>query len=234
MKILRLVLLEILVLGMASFAADQPELKPLSSAKEYPSSKYQANYSLGAKKLSKEMVHKTFATDLRDSYVVVEVAVYPENGKSLDVNRSDFTLRVKGTQDVLRAAGPAEVAAYAQKRPAKNRDVAVIPTAGVVYENYPDAYGNRHSGVATEAGVGVAVGSAYPTASTDKDRQVMETELRDKGLPEGKIDKPVAGYLYFPVDNKSKGGVPTGIHNGREHFGPAAAVNSGSGLINRF
>ena len=138
MRILRLVLLEMLVLGMASFAADQPELKPLSSAKEYPSSKYQANYSLGAKKLSKEMVHKTFATDLRDTHVVVEVAVYPENGKSLDVNRSDFTLRVKGTQDVTRAAGPAEVAAYVQKRPAKNRDVAVIPTAGVVYENYPD------------------------------------------------------------------------------------------------
>ena len=27
----------------------------------------------------------------------------------------------------------------------------------------------------------------------------METELDDRGLPEGEADKPVAGYLYFPV-----------------------------------
>jgi len=35
--------------------------------------------------------------------------------------------------------------------------------------------------------------------STGQDRRVMETELDDRGLPEGEADKPVAGYLYFPV-----------------------------------
>ena len=28
---------------------------------------------------------------------------------------------------------------------------------------------------------------------------MMETELDDRGLQDGIADKPVAGYLYFPV-----------------------------------
>jgi hypothetical protein len=54
--------------------------------------------------------------------------------------------------------------------------------------------------------VDVAIGSpgAGPGAS-DKDRSVMETELSDKGLPEGTTPKAVAGYVYFPVSPKKKG-----------------------------
>ena len=28
----------------------------------------------------------------------------------------------------------------------------------------------------------------------------MEQELEDKGLPQGAVDAPIAGYLYFPVE----------------------------------
>ena len=30
----------------------------------------------------------------------------------------------------------------------------------------------------------------------------METELAEKGLPEGSASAPVAGYVYFPINRK--------------------------------
>ena len=36
------------------------------------------------------------------------------------------------------------------------------------------------------------------------DRKVVETELDEKGLPEGAVMTPVAGYLYFPLAKKAK------------------------------
>jgi hypothetical protein len=56
-----------------------------------------------------------------------------------------------------------------------------------------------------DEGVGVAVSDGGPgpkPGSTDKDRSAMETELSEKGLPEGTATAPVAGYIYFPVSNK--------------------------------
>jgi hypothetical protein len=32
----------------------------------------------------------------------------------------------------------------------------------------------------------------------------METELAEKGLPEGAASSPVAGYIYFPVSPMKK------------------------------
>jgi hypothetical protein len=50
-------------------------------------------------------------------------------------------------------------------------------------------------------GIGGPNGRGYP-----EDRRVMETELTEKGLPEGSISKPVCGYLYFPIPEKLKKG----------------------------
>jgi len=30
----------------------------------------------------------------------------------------------------------------------------------------------------------------------------METELSEKGLPEGTVSAPVSGYVYFPIARK--------------------------------
>jgi hypothetical protein len=35
----------------------------------------------------------------------------------------------------------------------------------------------------------------------------MELELTEKGLPEGTVSRPVAGYLYFPSPGKKKSNV---------------------------
>jgi nicotinamide mononucleotide (NMN) deamidase PncC len=52
-------------------------------------------------------------------------------------------------------------------------------------------------------GVGVGIGGSGPQpGSTDKDRAAMETELTEKGLPEGAASAPVSGYVYFQVARK--------------------------------
>ena len=53
--------------------------------------------------------------------------------------------------------------------------------------------------------VGVAIGISEPGAhsgSSERDRDTMQTELGEKGLPEGTASAPVAGYLYFPLIKK--------------------------------
>jgi hypothetical protein len=46
----------------------------------------------------------------------------------------------------------------------------------------------------------VGIGGSRPQpGSTDVDRNTMELELGEKGLPEGEASAPVAGYLYFSL-----------------------------------
>jgi hypothetical protein len=50
----------------------------------------------------------------------------------------------------------------------------------------------------------VGGGERVPAAVAEHDRQVIEQELSEKGLPEAKIALPVSGYLYFPLRKQKK------------------------------
>ena len=97
------------------------------------------------------------------------------------------------------------VAATLQKKAANTRDVTVYPSVGVGYGNggYDPATGTRApGGTYTQVGVGVGIGGGQQSGATDKDLSAMETELSEKGLPEGTASAPVAGYVYFPISRK--------------------------------
>ncbi len=65
----------------------------------------------------------------------------------------------------------------------------------------------KESGVYTSTGAGVGIGTRGGPARTERDREMMELELTKKGLPEGTVSRPVAGYLYFPFSEKKKSDV---------------------------
>ncbi len=65
-------------------------------ASRYPASAQQAQLSIGAQWLTIEQIRQAFSTELHRSILVVEVAVYPEKGKSIDVSRSAFAIRARG------------------------------------------------------------------------------------------------------------------------------------------
>jgi len=181
---------------------------PRSSASDYPSHAQQEGVSVGAKLLTSSEVRKTFVSDLNNCCVVVEVAVFPKAGQSLAISLDDVMLRIAGRDTAARPSSATVISAALQKDAKQQRDVTVAPAVTVGYQSgtaYDPTTGTvRGGGVYTGAGVGVGVGQRgdQPGAS-EKDRSVMETELNEKGLPEGDASNRVAGYLYFQIP-KSK------------------------------
>jgi hypothetical protein len=182
---------------------------PRSSATQYPVHTQRDGISVGAKLLSREEARKTFVSDVNSCCTVIEIAVYPEKGKPLNLSLNDFVLRLKNTETATKASTPKVVAASIQKDAKAGHDIAVYPTTGIGYSSgtvYDPATGRRQEGgVYTQTGVGVAIGSPSDPGVSDKDRSVMETELSEKGLPEGSTTGAVAGYIYFPISSKKKG-----------------------------
>lgn len=161
------------------------------AASDYPAHMPGNSATVAADPMGPDQVKGAFSTDLSE-YLVVEVAVYPKDGKTVDVSALDFAL--KGDGRMIRPVDPRTIANVRHNRANKKRnDVALYPNVGM-------STGTWGTGV----GVGVGVGRGrYPgPASTRRDRDVMEQELDDKGLQDGPTEKPVAGFLYFPVGKK--------------------------------
>jgi hypothetical protein len=201
----------VLIVGcLASLAFAAPKgTVPRSSASRYPVHTQSDGISIAARLLPPAEAHKTFVSDVNRCCVVLEFAIYPEKDKPLTVSLDSFTLRLTGSETAAKPSSAKVVSAMLQKKAQEQRDVSVSPTVGVGYGSgsvYDPATGTqRGGGVYTTAGVGVGIGSqGSEPASSEKDRAVMETELSEKGLPEGATAAPVAGYLYFPISRTKK------------------------------
>jgi hypothetical protein len=195
-------------LASLAFAAPKGTV-PRSSASRYPAHTQGDGISIGASLLTPEEARKTFVSDVNRCCAVVEFAIYPEKDKSLTVSLDSFTLRLTGGETAAKPSSAKVVSATLQKKAQDQRDVSVSPTVGVGYGSgsvYDPATGTqRGGGIYTTAGVGVGIGSrGSEPGSSQKDRAVMETELSEKGLPEGATTAPVAGYLYFPISRTKK------------------------------
>jgi hypothetical protein len=165
--------------------------------------------AVGAKLLNREEARKSFVSDVNSCCTVIEIAVYPDKTKLVNLSLNDFVLRARKTESATKPSTAKLVAASIQKNAKSGRDVAIYPTTSIGYSSgsvYDPAAGTRQgSGVYTQTGVGVAIGSPSGPGVSDKDRSVMETELSEKGLPEGSASAAVSGYVYFPVLLKKKG-----------------------------
>jgi len=196
-----------LIVAVVAFAAPKGTV-PRSSALRYPAHVENHGASLGAKLLTSDEVRRAFTSDVNRCCMVIEVGLYPSKDKAAEVSLNDFVLHVKNTETASKASSAKIVAASLQKKARDTRDVTVSPTVGVGYgtgPSYDPVYGPRGGGVTTAAGVGVGIGSrGDQPGSTEKDRSVMETELGEKGLPEGTASAPVAGYLYFSIPRNKK------------------------------
>lgn len=182
---------------------------PRESAARYPVHGELDGVAIGAALLTPDEVQHAFTTDLNRCCSVVEVALYPDKGKALEIAREDFTFRVAGTHTPAKPAGPNLLALTLQQAASARRDISPSGSVGVVYGTgggYDPTTGQtRGRGVSTSVAMGVGVGgSGGKPASTGRAREIMEAELSEKGLPEGIVSAPVAGYLYFPLTTKKK------------------------------
>jgi hypothetical protein len=202
-----------LCLSVGGLAQSVSGIRPRGSSADYPVQQTVGGLTVAAAIIPPDQVHKIFAADLnRAGYIVLEVAVYPEAGRSVNLSAGDFLLRIDST--TVRATGGAAIATILTKdsnTPSQPNDVTVVTTANVGYESggYDPVTGHRRSSVYTGAGVGVERGNpggppANPGAP-GHDPVAIQYELDSKAPPEGNANVAVAGYLYFPkVRGKNK------------------------------
>ena len=183
---------------------------PRSSADRYHAHAKLDGTSVGAEILTPKEVQKAFVvSDLNRCCIVVEFAFYPVKGKaSHDLLLDDFALYISGSDIGTKPQSATIVAASLQKKAGSGPPVSVSGGATVGYESgtYTDPNtGQPTRGHSVYTGTEVNVSDPKPApGSTERDRQIMETELSQKGLPQGKTSAPVSGYLYFSIHNRKK------------------------------
>jgi len=206
------IILTLLAMLALPLIADAPKgTVPRSAADKYATHAEADGAALGATLLTSKEVHKAFTTDLNRCCRVVEVALYPAKGKSVDVSPGEFVLRLAGTDTAVKASTAVVLAAQLQEKNRNDTANTGVTTVGEVHVGYESGIdpitGQRVHGVETGGGVGVGVGNSQPgqrPASTDRDRYVMEIELNEKALPDDTVSAPVAGYLYFSLSKENR------------------------------
>jgi hypothetical protein len=205
----------LLVVSMCVSAQAQRGTVPLESAEQYPIHAAQPAVGVGVRLLTQAEAHKTFSVDLNHCCLVVEVALFPQKDGAIAVSLDDFVMRTKSKSDELsdRPFSPEAVVAALEKKPelyhpeeGTDDRAGVHHTTGIGYEstrvNTPNGKESSHGVIlSTGTSVGVGVGGQRP-GPDDRNRHLAETELRAKGLPEGQLTAPIAGYLYFPLPSK--------------------------------
>ena len=167
----------------ASLAAGPRGTVPKPAANRYPAHAEKDGISVGAALLTSDEVRKTFVSEVNRCCVVVEVAFYPLKDKPQQVSLDDFSVRVAGSDTVVKPSSAKVVAASIQKSAESQRDITVSPSIGVGHESgtYVDPVtGARTSGhgTYTEVGVGVGIsGSGSHSGSSDRDRDTMQTSV---------------------------------------------------------
>jgi hypothetical protein len=210
-------LLTTLALSAMSLRAQDTDDSPVGhrgTAPRRSADKYQAHaefegVSIGAELLTRKEVSKEFAADVNRCCLVVRVAVYPKKDELLVVSLDDFTLTVAETDTSIRPQSATVISAKLEKKKGSNGGVSTSTSAGIGYESgtYIDPVTGqpvRVHGVTTSAGVAVGMGDRVPATVAEHEREVIERELSERGLPEAKIAIPVSGYLYFSFPRQKK------------------------------
>ena len=197
---------------------------PRTAATDYPAHASQDNVQIGATLLTHKDLKKVLAANVNDCCLVVEVAFYPAKGNDnkdpfVKISLDDFMLRETGIDVGSRPSTPDVLAARLEVRPVppdREHRPGVSSSSDIGYERSSQRNGPERStsgGVVQRSSVGVGVpiggsgGSRHPEGQTaEGNRRAIEAELAEKALPETSAWDPVAGYLYFSVPKKKKGG----------------------------
>jgi hypothetical protein len=184
-------------------AAAQTGVTPRPSASDYPVHRTTKTATFAAAIVPPEQIKKIFPGDIVKKYAVVEVAVYPQDGYTVNIDSLDFALKL-ASDEMSHPITPREVASIWDEKnaPTIGNKVDVTTETGVVYTSGNDPVYGRSHGWGTYTGVGVGVPGQPAPPPPSYDPRVVEAKARARALPEGRTAKAVAGYLYFPVPVK--------------------------------
>jgi hypothetical protein len=181
-------------------AWDPAGLPPRPRPSDYPVRQSTKTATIAAAVVPPDQAGKMFSPEIAKQYIVVEVAVYPEAGQTVDVKPLLFSLKVGDR--FSNAEQPGDVAPLpASPRPVMGQTTAVTTETGVAYGRTTNPVNGR-STQNLEAYSAVTVADARQPAppapsSSSADPRIVADKLWNKALPEGQTANAVAGYLYF-------------------------------------
>ena len=210
-----------LICVTSSIAQTRSGVVARSAASDYAAHASQDNVQIGASLLTHKELKQVFATDVNQCCLVVEVAFYPPKDNFVKISLDDFMLREAGMEVGPRPSSAEVLAARLEIRPGspdREHRAGVNSTSEIGYEREGTINNGNQNGTTQtnrggiyqrqSVGVGIPVGGKQqtPAAAAESNRRAIEAELREKGLPEVSAWDSVAGYLYFSVPKKKKGG----------------------------
>jgi hypothetical protein len=224
----------ILALGAFCLFADDPHPKgvhPRATPDDYAVKATGGNATYAASLVPAEQAKHLFAFDITGKYLVFEIACFPGENKSVQIDADDFAIKYGDKGELTHPAEGAAVALAIQiqnlpKMPGRNGEI--YTEAHVGYESGRDPVtGQRVNGVYGGGGAAVERGGGPPPPNyprpggTPDDREWLQAQLQERALPTGKFDHAVAGYLYFPRAAVKKDG---GGNYKLEHLGETNAA----------
>ena len=214
-----------LICASSAIAQTHSGTAPRTAATDYAAHTSQESVQIGATLLTHKDLKKVFAANVNECCLVVEVAFYPARDSKdnkdpfVKISLDDFMLRETGMEVGARPSTPEVLAARLEVRPVppdREHRPGVTTGSDIGYERTTQQNGQERStsgGVVQRSSVGVGIpiggggGSRHPEGQTaEGNRRAIEAELAEKALPETSAWDPVAGYLYFSVPKKKKGG----------------------------
>ncbi|MBS1855055.1 MAG: hypothetical protein JST11_06805 [Acidobacteria bacterium] len=144
-----------------------------------------------------QSVKEILGDDLGGHYIVAQVNVQPKYGKEVSIDPDDFVLRTDHNGDKTGPLAPNQIAgrgalvltSVSGERGAGNDEpVHSWTLGGIVGAGSAPVNPGGYSGKAA-------------MQQSDRDNPIKKV-LEAKQLPAGKLDKPLSGLLYFPMEKQ--------------------------------
>ena len=145
-------------------------------------------------------VKEALGDDLGGHYIVAQVKVEPKYTKEITIDRDDFILRTDKDGDRTQPMAPSQVAG--------SGGLVLTRNDGPGGQGAERSRGWSIGGMGMGGGPGMNTGpqnTGVKAANEDgaKEKESPLKKLLDaKVLPEKKIEEPVTGFLYFPMENQ--------------------------------
>jgi hypothetical protein len=146
-----------------------------------------------------ESVKEVLGDDLGGHYVVAQVNVQPKYGKEIVIDRDDFVLRTDSNGERTRPMAPNQIAgkgALVLTQTKESLGQGSEPRRG--WSIGGGAIGGGSGG----SGRGEAKSGKTATMEQSDKENPLKKVLEQKMLPDGKLENPISGLLYFPLEGQ--------------------------------
>jgi hypothetical protein len=142
-----------------------------------------------------EAVKSALGDDLGGHYIVAEVKFSPKYTKELTIDRDDFQLRTDKDGEHTTPMSPSQVAG--------SSSLVLTKTNGEADEHKSKwNLGGMGGGMGASPGTVIDNRKTKATMKTDEKENPLKKVLEAKVLPEKKVEEPVTGFLFFPMENQ--------------------------------